>query len=42
MDREYEGTSRVADLINPDGTIHKVYHRVKPDGHAQEILAEWD
>ncbi len=42
MGREYEGTSRVADLINPDGTIHKVYHRAKPECNARQVLAEWD
>jgi peroxiredoxin Q/BCP len=41
MGREYEGTSRITYLINEDGTIHKVYPKVKPAEHAKEILADW-
>jgi peroxiredoxin Q/BCP len=41
MGREYEGTSRVTYLVNEDGTVYKVYPKVKPAGHAQEILADW-
>lgn len=41
MGREYEGTSRITYLINEDGTIYKVYPKVKPAGHAQEILTDW-
>ena len=42
MGREYEGISRITYLINADGTVHKVYAKVKPPGHAQEILRDWD
>lgn len=39
--REYEGIYRTTYLINEDGTIHKVYPKVKPADHAREILADW-
>ncbi len=39
--RSYEGIYRMTYLINADGTIHKVYPKVKPPAHAAEILAEW-
>ncbi|OGY31514.1 MAG: hypothetical protein A3C02_00770 [Candidatus Andersenbacteria bacterium RIFCSPHIGHO2_02_FULL_45_11] len=38
--REYEGILRITYLIAPDGTIAKVYPKVKPADHAQEILAD--
>ena len=41
MGRDYEGTTRITYLINEDGTIHKVYPKVKPAGHAQQILEDW-
>ncbi len=40
MGREYMGTNRVTFLIDPKGVIVKVYENVKPDNHAQEILAD--
>lgn len=40
MGREYEGTSRVSFLIDPEGSIAKVYENVKPAEHAQEVLAD--
>ncbi len=39
--REYEGIYRITYLINADGSIAKVYPKVKPAEHAVEILAEW-
>lgn len=39
--RQFEGINRVTYLINPDGTIHKVYPKVVPRGHALLILADW-
>jgi len=39
--REYEGISRLTYLIAEDGTIHKVYPKVKPAIHARQILEEW-
>lgn len=38
--REYEGILRITYLIAPDGTIAKVYPKVKPANHAKEILAD--
>lgn len=38
--REYEGVLRSTFLIGPDGRIEKIYRKVKPVGHADEILAD--
>ena len=38
MGREYEGTYRMSFLIDPKGKIAKVYEKVKPEQHAQEVL----
>ena len=35
----YLGIDRTTFLIAPDGTIQKIFRKVKPEGHAQEILA---
>lgn len=40
MGREYEGIFRVSFLIDPEGKIAKVYDPVKPELHAQEVLAD--
>ena len=40
MGREYMGTNRVTFLIDPKGVIAKVYEKVKPDNHAQEIIKD--
>ncbi len=40
MGHEYEGISRTSFLINPEGVIEKVYEKVKPEVHAQEVLAD--
>lgn len=40
MGREYMGTNRVSYLITPEGKIAKVYETVKPDEHADEVLAD--
>ena len=34
------GTKRVSYLINPDGIIARVYAKVKPLEHAQEVLTD--
>ncbi len=34
------GTKRISYLINPDGEIEKVYPNVKPETHAEEVLAD--
>ncbi len=40
MGREYMGTNRVSFLIDPKGKIAKVYPQVKPELHADEVLAD--
>jgi len=40
MGREYMGTVRTSFLIDPDGAIAKIYRKVKPAEHADEILAD--
>ncbi len=39
MGREYMGVDRATFVIAPDGTLEKVWPKVKPDGHAEEVLA---
>lgn len=38
--REYEGVLRMTYLIGADGKIAKVYEKVKPAAHSEEILAD--
>ena len=38
MGREYMGVDRTTFIIAPDGTIARVFEKVKPAGHALEIL----
>ena len=33
------GIARTTFLIGPDGKISKVFENVKPEGHAEEVLA---
>ncbi|GAB4135340.1 MAG: thioredoxin-dependent thiol peroxidase [Cyanobacteria bacterium J069] len=40
MGKEYMGISRNTFLIDPEGNIARVYLKVKPDGHAAQILAD--
>ena len=40
MGREYMGIFRNSFLISPDGTVAKVYEAVKPEKHAEEVLAD--
>ena len=40
MGREYMGTLRMTFLIDPKGKIAKIYEEVKPEAHAEEILAD--
>lgn len=40
MGREYDGIFRTSFLIGPDGAILKVYEKVKPERHAEEVLAD--
>ncbi len=39
MGRKYLGIHRVTFLIGPDGRIKKIWPAVKPEEHAQEVLA---
>ncbi|MDA1334703.1 MAG: thioredoxin-dependent thiol peroxidase [bacterium] len=38
MGREYTGTNRYSFLIDPDGKISKIYMKVRPKEHAEEVL----
>jgi thioredoxin-dependent peroxiredoxin len=40
MGRTYMGTHRSSFLIDPAGTIAKVYEKVKPELHATEVMAD--
>lgn len=40
MGKIYMGTLRTSFLIDPEGTIRKVYPKVKPEVHAEEVLAD--
>ncbi len=40
MGREFLGTLRTSFLITPQGTIAKVYEKVKPETHAEMVLAD--
>lgn len=37
--RTYMGIARTTFLIGPDGRIERVWEKVKPQGHAEEVLA---
>jgi peroxiredoxin Q/BCP len=39
MGRKYMGTHRVTFLIGPDGRIKRIWPKVKPEDHAEEVLA---
>jgi len=39
MGRTYEGVFRTTFLVAPDGTVAEVMHDVKPDSHADDVLA---
>lgn len=36
--REYEGILRSTFVIDTDGTVERVYRRVRPAGHAREVV----
>lgn len=42
MGRKYLGTHRVTFLIGPNGRIKKIWPQVKPEEHAEEVLAALD
>lgn len=37
--RKYMGIERSTFIVAPDGRIKKIFRRVKPAGHAEEVLA---
>jgi peroxiredoxin Q/BCP len=37
--RKYMGVERTTFIIAPKGTITKIFRKVKPAGHAEEVLA---
>ena len=40
MGKTYMGTRRTSFLIDPEGIIANIYENVKPEEHAQEVLAD--
>lgn len=42
MGRTYMGNHRMTFLIGEDGKIKKVYDKVKPENHAEEVLAAFN
>lgn len=38
--RKFMGIERTTFLIDPEGVIQKIYRRVKPKGHEEEVLAD--
>ena len=40
MGKEYMGITRNTFIIAPDGKLAKVYRKVKPEPHAQEVLKD--
>jgi len=42
MGRTTMGTHRMSFLIDPEGRVAKVYEKVKPEGHAEEVLRDVD
>jgi peroxiredoxin Q/BCP len=41
MGREYMGVTRSSFLVNEKGKIFKIYPKVKPAGHAKQILEDF-
>jgi peroxiredoxin Q/BCP len=37
--KKYWGVARTSFLIDPDGKITRIFHKVKPDTHSEQILA---
>jgi peroxiredoxin Q/BCP len=40
--KKFMGVSRSTFLIDKDGVVRKIWHKVKPEGHADEVLAVVD
>lgn len=36
--KTYMGIERTTFVIGPDGRVSKIFHKVKPEGHADEVL----
>jgi thioredoxin-dependent peroxiredoxin len=36
--KEYMGVARTTFIVGKDGKIKKIYEKVKPEGHAEEVL----
>jgi len=41
MGREYMGVTRSSFLVNEKGKIFKIYPKVKPAGHAKQVLEDF-
>ena len=41
MGREYMGVTRSSFLVNDKGKIFKIYYKVKPKGHAKQVLEDF-
>ena len=41
MGREYMGVTRSSFLVNEEGKIFKIYSKVKPKGHAKQVLEDF-
>jgi len=37
---EYMGVERTTFIVGADGRIEKIYRKVRPEGHAEQVLAE--
>ena len=37
--KKYMGVERTTFLVGPDGNIERIWRKVKPEGHAAEVLA---
>lgn len=40
MGREFLGTLRTSFLIDPEGKVAKIYEKVKPEQHADQVLSD--
>ena len=40
MGKEYEGIYRQTFIINPEGCLAKIYRKVKPEPHAEQVLTD--
>ena len=40
LGKKFMGVARTTFFVGPDGNVRHVWQKVKPDGHAEEVLAE--